>query len=299
MPGRSVDREVDKLYGLSPEEFTAARDRLAKELKAAGDQSGATAVKALRRPTVAAWAVNQVVRRDPKGADALLEVGDELRKAQRRALSGVSGGGGLREATDRRRKAVRNLLKGAEAILHEAGRSSAGAVEAVQATLDAASTDETAGRLVREGRLAKELPPPSGFGDVEGLALVPTPQPEPAPRPAERTKAKRKQAKAGGQDAARLTELRAERDDARTEARARQGEAERARKEAHRTSQAAVKAQEEAERARDAAERSRQRARGLAAEAREAGVEADRTKREADRAERALHQVEERLAGRS
>src|SRR5947207_15901983 len=77
MPGRSVDREIDKLYGLSPEEFTAARDGLAKELKAAGDQSGATSVKALRRPTVAAWAVNQVVRREPKGADGLLEAGDE------------------------------------------------------------------------------------------------------------------------------------------------------------------------------------------------------------------------------
>jgi len=299
MAGRSIDREIAKLYASSPEEFTPMRDGLAKELKAAGDQGGATALKALRRPTVAAWAVNQVVRRDPKGADALLQAGDELRKAQRRALSGVSGGGGLREATDRRRKAVRNLLKGAEAILHEAGRSSAGALEAVQSTLEAASTDEEAGRLVREGRLAKELPPPAGFGDVDGLALVPTPQPEPPPKPAERTRAKGKQGRAGRQDATRLTQLRAERDDARTKARARQREAERARKEAQRTGQAAVKAQEEAERARDAAERSRQRARELAAEAREAGVEADRTKREADRAERALHQVEERLAGRS
>jgi hypothetical protein len=293
MPSSSRDRDIDRLYGLAPEDFIAARDQLAKELKAGGDAEGAGTVKALRRPTLAAWAVNRAVRQDSAGADALLKAGDELRKAQRRALSGVSGGG-LREATDRRRKAVRALLKTAEGILGESDRLSAGTLEAIQATMETASIDEKAGRLLREGRLSKEFPPPSGFGDVEGLALVPAPK-EPARAPSS------KRGGGGGpdkeRDASRLAELRAERDEAQQQARDLQRDAEKARKEARRAGQAAVKAEEEAERAQQAAEEATQAARRLAAAARQAAAEASRVEREADRAKRVLEQAKERLAG--
>jgi hypothetical protein len=295
----SPEREIDGLYGLPPEEFTPARDRLAKDLKAAGNQEGSATVKELRRPTVAAWAVNQLVRREAKAADALLEAGDELRKAQRRILSGVSGSAGLREAADRRRKAVRALVKAAEAILGEAGRSSAATIEAVQATLEAASTDEQAGRLFKEGRLPKEFPPPAGFGSVEALALVPSLRPKAVPKAPRATEARGRRGDRTGGDVAKVAELRAERDEARKAARGLDQAAANARKEATRTSRAAVKAEEEAERARRSAEEARRRARDLATAAREAGSEASRAEREADRAKRALEQAEERLsAGR-
>jgi hypothetical protein len=289
---RSTEREIDQLYALPPEEFTQARDRLAKDLKAAGDQAGAARVRALRRPTVGAWAVNRVVRQETKAADALLKAGDELRKAQRRILSGVSGGGPLREAADSRRKAVRALLKAAEAILDEAGRSTAATLEAVQATLDTASTDEQAAKLFREGRLGKEFPPPAGFGSVEGLALVPSPEPKAPPKVGSAGKEKSRT----GRNAARVKELRAERDEARRAARSLEQAAASARKEATRAAQAAVKAEEDAERARRSAEEARRRARDLAAAAREAGSEVSRAEREADRARRALEQAEQRLS---
>jgi hypothetical protein len=301
MPASSRDREIDRLFELTPEEFTAARDRLAKDLKAQGDTEGAGTVKALRRPTLAAWTVNQAIRQNPASADALLRVGDDLRKAQRRALSGVAGGG-LREATDARRKAVRALLKAAEEILNEGGRASAGTVEAIQATLEAGAIDEKAGRLLRSARLTKEFPPPAGFGDVEGLALVPAPK-----EPARSMSSKRSAASSSKRgrdrnadkerDASRMRELRAERDQAQRQARDLERDAEAARKEGTRAGQAAVKAQEEAERAQRAAEEAIQAARRLAAAARQAGAEASRAEREADRAKRFLEQVKERLAG--
>jgi hypothetical protein len=299
MPARSLDREIDRLYELAPEDFTTARDRLAKDLKASGDTEGTARVKALRRPTLAAWAVNQLVRRESGGVDALLEAGDQLRRMQRRALSGVSGGG-LREATDQRRKAVRTLLNAAEDILKEAGRASAGTLEAVQATLEAASTDEGAGRMFEEGRLAKEFPPPAGFGTVDGLALVPPPA---EPRTSS-TRAAVAPAKAGrghgrgsqrDRDAARIAELRAERDQAQRQARDLEREATKARREAQRAGQAAVKAEEEAERAQRASDEAAQTARKLAATARQAGTEAARAQRESDRAKRSVEQVKEKL----
>jgi hypothetical protein len=294
----SIDEEIGKLYGLTPEEFTAARDRMAKDLKAGGDSKSAAEVKALRRPTLAAWAANQVVRREPKGADALLEAGDELRKAQRRALSGVSGAGGLHEATERRRKAVRSLLKATQAILDEAGRaSSSGTMEAIQATLEAASTDEEAGRAFRQGRLTKEFPTPAGFGAVEGLSLVAAPEP--------RATGKRQAIppKSGGRerngepDAVRLAALRKEREESRRAVRDQERVASGARRDSQRASDAAVKAEEQAEEARVRADQARRRARELAAAARVAGSEVARTERESERARRALDQVEEALRG--
>ena len=54
---------VDQLYGLPLEEFTKARDAEARRLRAEGDKDAAAAVKALEKPTKAAWAINQVVGR--------------------------------------------------------------------------------------------------------------------------------------------------------------------------------------------------------------------------------------------
>jgi hypothetical protein len=291
----SVEREIDALYELAPEDFTAARDRLAKDLKIRGDPEGAVRVKGLRRPTLAAWAVNQVVRADPDGADALLKAGDELRKAQRRALSGVSGGG-LRQAAEHRRKVLRGLLKVGEEILREAGRASAGTLEAIQATFEAASTDEDAGRLVKEGRLAKELPPPAGFGTVEGLALVPPPAETARAQDRAETARSKRAPDERKRQAARLADLRTERDAARKQAQSSEREAKTARKDAQSASSSAVKAQEEAERARQAAEEARLRARDLATRAREAAAEAARAEREAERARLALEQAEKELA---
>src|ERR1700712_153141 len=72
---------ADELYGLTPEEFTAARNARAKAAQADGDRALADAVKALAKPTAAAWLANQLVRQDPDALDPLLELGSALREA--------------------------------------------------------------------------------------------------------------------------------------------------------------------------------------------------------------------------
>ena len=83
-PMADLDDEVDPLYGLPLAEFVTERDALAKRLRADGRREDANAVKALRKPSVAAWAANQVLRSQPGQRDALLEAGDALRAAGRR-----------------------------------------------------------------------------------------------------------------------------------------------------------------------------------------------------------------------
>lgn len=252
---------VDALFALRPEEFTGARNALARELRVEGDADGAAVVKALRRPTVAAWTLNRLAREHADDVEELLGVGDELRLAQRKALSGVKGSG-LRELTQRRRAAVRRLTDVAETIL---GSDASPAVLAkVTESLEAATVDQDAAERLREGRLTKELPAPAGFGDLGGLSVVPAGDDEPEVEDADEDPDRRATAE---REAA---ELRERAEEARREAERLEGEARaaarreaaareevrRAAAEAKRLARDARTARQEAERAERAAARS-------------------------------------------
>jgi hypothetical protein len=160
---------VDELYTLPLGEFIAARDRLAAGLAAAGRRDRAREVRALRRPTVAAWVVNQLAHRHGAALRRLIDAGDGLGRAQRRMLRGGDADA-LRVAAKRRQDALRELRGLAGPVLRDAG--SAGHLDDVLATLEAASVDAAAARIVTAGRLAKELPRPSGFGDAPQLTQL-------------------------------------------------------------------------------------------------------------------------------
>src|SRR6266540_2061005 len=147
-----VEAGIERLFGLAPEEFVAARDELARRLRKDGDGAAAKRVAGLRRPTVAAWAVNRAARRRPELVTDLIEAGERLRQAQRRALSGLRGGA-LRTAGAERRVAIERLLAEAADVLEESGRSPEAHRDAIAATLQAASVDETAAAAVRAGKL--------------------------------------------------------------------------------------------------------------------------------------------------
>ena len=167
-----TDERVARLYGLPPEDFTAGRNALAAELRAEGDNAGAAAVKALRKPTAPAWAVNQLVRAEPDLVEALLGAGGELRQAHRQAASG-RGAAQLRAAAEAERAAVEQLLARAPTVL---GHQLTPALsESIRNSLHAASSDDEARELVRSGTLTNPLRP-------VGLGPVPAPTAAAGPR---------------------------------------------------------------------------------------------------------------------
>ena len=261
-----ADDQIDRLFSLPPEQFIAARDEVAKRLKAEDMPEEAAEVGALRRPTVAAWAANQVARRHPADIEELLAAGETMRSAQRRVLSGAREGG-FREATDRRRKAVTKLTRSAEQVLKDSGHASAGATEAVSATFEAASLDEEAAEQLRAGRLSKELPAPAGFGGVEGFQVVPGAREE---RPAKGARPKKED---GG----------AARKAAEREARQLATEAAQARRHAIKARADADRARERMENLLAQVEEARAKTRDLEKIARDAESDAKRAEARADR----------------
>jgi hypothetical protein len=157
------EQEADELFGLPPEAFVAARDDLARRLRKEGNAEAAAGVKALRRPTLSAWAVNQLARGRGPELERLLAAGERLRAAHQAALAG-EGAAELRAAARAERETVSGLVEGALQVLQEAGHAATDATrDRVAATLHAAAADPAAAELVRHGRLTSDLDP-SGFG---------------------------------------------------------------------------------------------------------------------------------------
>ncbi|HXE80811.1 MAG TPA: hypothetical protein VNK41_08685, partial [Vicinamibacterales bacterium] len=86
-PG-DLDARVDRLYALPLDEFVKARNALAAELKRENRPDEANRVKALARPSLPAWALNQVYWHARRDFDRLTSAGDRLRELQRQALAG-------------------------------------------------------------------------------------------------------------------------------------------------------------------------------------------------------------------
>ncbi len=238
---------VDELYGAQLDEFTALRDKRAKELRK-GDRAAADAVKRLRKPSVPAWAVNQLSRRAADDVKALLAAGEALREAQ-------LGGGDrevIRSASKDERAAVDRLVGEAEGALKDAGRSaSAAALDDVRETLHAAASDDETRDLIERGRLieARQAVGLGGAGGGFGAAFAGL-----------REKKQRAPAKQPAKQATKDTSAEDER--ARREAEAERKHAAKERvKEARGRKKEADKAARQADRAADAAERERDDAR--------------------------------------
>jgi hypothetical protein len=146
------------LYGLPFDRFTPERTALAKELRGAGDRDQADAVSKLRKPSLAAWAVNQLVRTQSHAVAELWTAGDAVQRAQSDLLSGRSESEDLREALRRERQAVRDLVERARGLLNSEGHElSPATLERVSETLDAAALDQEARAAVSDGCLNREL----------------------------------------------------------------------------------------------------------------------------------------------
>jgi hypothetical protein len=178
-----VQAAADQLYAADPAEFTDRRSDLVAQARADGDQAASRAIGALRRPTRAAWVVNQLARADPDAVARLGRLGDELRAAES-ALDG----GKLRELSQTRRKLLGQLTRQALDGARVTDPPDALQQE-VTGTLSAALADPQVAARVGQGQLAKSVQP-AGFGF--GLAAgddddddddEPSAPPAPSPRP--------------------------------------------------------------------------------------------------------------------
>jgi hypothetical protein len=232
----SVERDLDRLYGLPREEFTSARNALVRDLRKAGRKDDAEEVRALKKPSVSAWAVNQLARQHPQEISELVRAGDALRKAQRDVLGGKKGAD-VRAASRVQHELTDELVGAARVLLEESGaRASPSVAHRISGTLRAASTDPAAAKALREGRLTDDVES-VGFGPLLHVA------------PPRRSRARPKRDRARERAAAQKKLKR--------EAVA------QARKEAAAARKAADKAEREAKRARERAEAAKRRAASL------------------------------------
>ncbi|HWE58043.1 MAG TPA: hypothetical protein VG435_21255 [Acidimicrobiales bacterium] len=148
-----IDEVVDELYRLELAEFTPRRDALSTEARKAGDRDLAATVKALRKPSAAAYTVNLMSRVRPDEIDRLIELGGRMREAQAQ-LSGDD----LRALGRQRSQLVAGLATEARRIARDHGHAVSDAVhKEVQATFEAALADAWAGEAVRGGCLIRSL----------------------------------------------------------------------------------------------------------------------------------------------
>jgi hypothetical protein len=282
-----VEQAADELYGLPPGEFTRARDARVKEVRADGDREAADAIKALRKPTLAAWALNQLARRRRKDLDGLLKAGEQLRAAQEELV-----GGGDREAFQsaaaKERELVAELSADAAALASEAGQSGGGLEEKVAETLHAAALDEQIAAELRSGHLVREREAIGGFGPAAGVALSSPAKSAPKARPgrsAARAKAAPRSSKEDASERQRLAAAKTDERHTRRELEAATRALEHAQE---RAAAAAAHAAEAAERAKTTAERLKEAKRAEAA-----------TRKAHTRAARALETAEGEAARKS
>src|SRR4029077_7327830 len=115
-------------------------------------------ISKLRKPSVSAWAVNQLVRTQKRDVTALFKEGDALKRAQADLLEGRGDAAGLRESTTRQRGAVSDLVDKARGLLSAGGQElSRATIDRDSATHAAAALDEEARAQVQPGCLEREL----------------------------------------------------------------------------------------------------------------------------------------------
>jgi hypothetical protein len=179
-----LDAGIERLYQLPLEDFTAARNALAK-----GAGTRAADVRALVKPPLAAWAVNQIYWRRRAVYDALIHAAEEMRRAHAAVLAGRAAD--VRAAGKAHDARVAEALDAALEILGDAGHPATDATrQALSTTLRALPADEESGQLARTLQ-------PGGFEALAGLsikgarppALKPTAKSSSTPAPAAKSSA--------------------------------------------------------------------------------------------------------------
>lgn len=191
--------DVDVVRGLlasPPPEFVAARNRVAKELRAGGQKEAAKVVAGMRRIGLPDWALNVVAGEDGAAVTQFADAADDVREAQAAAIEGRPGAD-VRAVLQELRERTANLVAKARAVLEREGQTSASASTGeLTARLAEIAGNAKAAAQLRAGLLGAEDP---GATDLFA-GLVPTAKPSRRPAKeaaAERAKPAPRAARAG------------------------------------------------------------------------------------------------------
>jgi hypothetical protein len=146
------DAERERLYGMEPDGFVAARTAAARELRKEGRRDEAAAVEGLRKPSLAAWIVNRLARDEAGLVGELLEAGAHLREVQLAAGSPRE----LRAAIEAEAGVLEELMRRAGRIAARSGTGGEAALRHARETLHAAALDPDLGDEVRRGVVVRE-----------------------------------------------------------------------------------------------------------------------------------------------
>lgn len=289
MASRRIDSDIDRLYQLPPDEFTPARNTLART---AGPD--APEVRRLVKPPIAAWAVNQIHWKRRDVYDALIDASTELRNIHAAILGGRRAD--LREAAKAHDESIDAALKTALAILREEGHPATDATrQAILTTLRSLPTEDPPGRLTRTLQ-------PGGFEMLAGLSIGGTVRP--ASRASARPPALQRERKADATQKPQAAKSKAEvarAEAAKAAATKALREAEQAARrdefEAVRLTRDADKAAKQVEHARETFEEAQQAVQAARQALEEAKTAAATTARARDAAQRRSKEAERTLSG--
>lgn len=274
MAARRHEGDLDNLFQLPLDEFTGARNALAKQAGPDG-----AAIKALAKPPLAAWAVNQLYWREREVYEGLIEAAQQLRREHTAVLAGRSAD--LRVAGRTHDQALDRAVKATLAIVADGGHAASDTTrQAVVLTLRALPVDDAPGRLTRTRQ-------PGGFEMLAGMPIAGGSRIAAPPKisPARQKKGVARPQKGSARDAKALARATAAAS-AADQALQRAGhEAKREEFERARTAREADKAAAAVERAREALERAQQDLEEAEETAKTAASTRDRAQRRATEAD--------------
>ncbi|MCW2780098.1 MAG: hypothetical protein JWR35_547 [Marmoricola sp.] len=159
---------ADELYAGPATEFTEARNAAAK---ASGDKALAKRIKELKKPSVAAWAVNLLVRHEADQIDQVLGLAGSLREA-----ASSMDGDELRALTRQRRQLTAALASSARSLAKDAGvKLTPAVIDQVEGVLNAAMLDPVAADVVRTGLLVAAFTS-TGVDELDVPSVVAIPE---------------------------------------------------------------------------------------------------------------------------
>jgi hypothetical protein len=165
------ESELDTLYAAPLDQFVKVRNEIVGRLKKDGDQEAAARIAALKKPSISAWAVNQLARTAALDLQRLIKAGEGLEQAQSRAMSGGDSTGF--DAARRDEGAAISLVRtSAKKVLPSA---SATLLDRIVSTLRAGIATPEGRDLLKQGRLTEDIEP-TGFGSFAGLSMPAAPK---------------------------------------------------------------------------------------------------------------------------